>query len=92
MSIEIQEALSRISILYHIIAKTLRIHKKESIMRTTGEKCQFMHEDRPIRMREPTKTLKESRAFQGLKYQNHLPDCYTWQNTCHNWKGKKNCP
>lgn len=48
-----------------------------------------MHEDRPIRMREPTKTLKESRAFQGLNYQNHLPDCYTWQNTCHNWKGKK---
>lgn len=57
MSIEIPEALSRISILCHIIVETLRIHKK-NIVRTTGEKCQIMHEDRPIRMREPTKTLK----------------------------------
>lgn len=37
MSIEIQEALSKISILYHIIVKTLRIHNKESIERTIGE-------------------------------------------------------
>lgn len=89
MSIEIQEALSRISILYHIIVETLGIHNKESIERTAGEKYQIMHEERPIRMREPTKTLKGSRAFQGLNYQNHLPDCYTRQNTHHNWKGKK---
>lgn len=46
-------------------------YTEQRIVRTTKERYQVIHEDKPIRMRTPTKILKERRAFQVLKYQDH---------------------